>query len=37
MESGGLQERMPTVREMRLPMQRMELREQMLIRFWKIP
>lgn len=37
MVSGGLQERMPTVKEMRLPMQRMELREQMPIRFWKIP
>ena len=31
-----LQERMPTVPKMRLPMQRMELREQMPIRFWKI-
>lgn len=37
MVSGGLQERMLTAQEMRLPMQRMALREQMPIRFWKIP
>lgn len=36
MVSGGLQERMRTVQEMRLHMQRMERREQMPIRFWKI-
>jgi hypothetical protein len=37
MVSGGLQERTPTVQEMRLPMQRMERREQMPTGFWKIP
>lgn len=37
MVSGGLQERTPTVQEMRLLMQRMERREQMPTGFWKIP
>lgn len=37
MVSGGLQERTPIVQEMRLPMQRMERREQMPTGFWKIP
>lgn len=35
MESGGLPGKMQTVQEMRLPMQRMELRGQMLTGFWK--
>ena len=37
MVNGVLLEKMQIVQGMRLPMQRMELREQMPIRFWKIP